>query len=69
MEAPLFHLYSGRSKEDGVRIEAIRGVGNAYELMTKVAAQIPGSYFILSTKTNAVCGSIDTSKSLSHSEW
>jgi hypothetical protein len=69
MEAPLFHLYSGHSKDDGVHIEAIRGIGNAYELMTKVAAQSPGSYFILSTKTNAVCGSIDTSKSLTYLKW
>jgi hypothetical protein len=61
MEAPIFHLYLGRNKEDAVRIEVIRGMGNAYELMTKVATECPGSYFILSTKTNTVCGTIDTS--------
>jgi len=61
MDARNYHICSGRSKEDAVQLEVAQGIGNAYELMIKIAAECPGSYFILCSKTKIVCGSIDTS--------
>jgi hypothetical protein len=42
----------------GSRVE---GFGNVDELMTKIAAGIPGLYFIVSQKTHTIRGSIGTS--------
>ena len=62
MDARTYHICSGRSKENAVQLEVARGIGNAYELMIKIAARSPGSYFIVCSKTKNVCGSIDTSE-------
>ena len=35
-------------------VETVEGLGNAYELMTKVAAETPGPYFIVSRKTHTI---------------
>jgi hypothetical protein len=56
-----FDIFSGRVDKDAVWVETVEGFGNAYELMTKIAAGIPGSYFIVSQKTRSIRGSIDTS--------
>jgi len=61
MKAHTFEIYSGQVKKDAVCVETVQGIGNAYELMTKIAARSPGPYFILCRKTNTVCGSINTS--------
>lgn len=62
MDARTYHICSGRSKENAVQLEVARGIGNAYDLMIKIAARSPGSYFIVCSKTKNVCGSIDTSE-------
>jgi hypothetical protein len=56
-----FHIFWGRVHRTAVRVETIEGFGNAYELMTKIAAQDPGPYFIVSEDTRIVRGSINTS--------
>lgn len=61
MKVHTFEIYSGQVKRHSVCVETVQGIGNAYELMTKIAARSPGPYFILCKKTNTVCGSINTS--------
>jgi hypothetical protein len=56
-----FDIFWGRIDRAAVRVETVEGLGNAYELMTKIAAEDPGPYFILSLDTYTVRGSIDTS--------
>ena len=58
----MFDIFSGRVDKDAVWVETVEGLGNAYELMTKVAAEAPGPYFIVSRKTHTIRGSINTSK-------
>jgi hypothetical protein len=57
-----YHICSGHA-EEAVKLEAVQGLGNAYELMTKLAAKSPGFYFIVCSKSKTVRGSIDTSMS------
>lgn len=57
----MFDIFSGRVDKDAVWVETVEGFGNAYELMTKIAARVPGPYFIVSQKTRIIRGSIDTS--------
>jgi len=61
MPVPTFDVFSGRVDKNVFWIEAVEGSGNAYERMTKLAAQSPGPYFVFCTRTPTVCGSIDTS--------
>ena len=56
-----YDICFGRVKEDAVVIETVIGIGNAYDLMTKLASESPGTYFIVCASSNIVCGSIDTS--------
>ena len=56
-----FDIFCGRVDKDAVWVETVEGFGNAYELMTKIAAGIPGLYFIVSQKTHTIRGSIGTS--------
>jgi hypothetical protein len=57
-----YHICSGHADE-AIQLEAVQGLGNAYELMTKLAAKSPGFYFIVCSKSKIVRGSIDTSVS------
>ena len=57
----MFDIFCGRVDKDAVWVETVEGFGNAYELMTKIAEGIPGSYFIVTQKTHTLRGSIDTS--------
>lgn len=59
-----YDICSGRMKEDAVVIETVLGMGNAYDLMTKLAWESPGTYFIVRANTDIVCGSIDASSEL-----
>jgi hypothetical protein len=56
-----FDIFSGRIDDEATQVETVEGFGNAYDLMTKIAAKYPGPYFIVSRKSHTVCGSIDTS--------
>ena len=58
---PRFDIFSGQIDKNASRIETIEGLGNAYELMTKLAERSPGSYFIRDSRTHIIRGSIDTS--------
>jgi hypothetical protein len=56
-----FDVFSVQADGNASRIETVEGLGNAYELMTKVAERSPGRYFVLNPRTHIVQGSIDTS--------
>lgn len=58
---PTYEIFSGRVDKNAVWIETVEGLGNAYELMTKIAAETPGPYFIFCSRTHTLCGSINTS--------
>jgi hypothetical protein len=58
---PAYEVFSGRVDKKAVWIETVEGLGNAYELMTKIAAETPGPYFIFCSRTRTLCGSINTS--------
>jgi hypothetical protein len=58
---PTYEIFSGRIDKNAVCVETVEGLGNAYELMTKIAAETPGPYFIFCSRTQRLCGSINTS--------
>ena len=45
-----FDIFSGRVDKDAVWVETVEGLGNAYELMTKVAAEAPAHLRGVGTK-------------------
>ena len=63
---PVYEIYSGRIHDDPILLESVYGLGNAYELMTKIATKTPGRYFIACARTSIVQGTIDTSAYFSH---
>jgi hypothetical protein len=58
---PAYDVYSGRINENPTWLESVHGLGNAYELMTRLATKSPGPYFIARANTKFVQGTIDTS--------
>ena len=64
-----FDVCSGRINEDARIIETVTGMGNAYDLMIRMAWEIPGTYFIVCANTNIVCGTIDTSVTQPRPLW
>ena len=61
VHSPVYDIYSGRIHENPTWLESVHGLGNAYELMTRLATKSPGPYFIARAKTSIVQGTIDTS--------
>jgi hypothetical protein len=57
----VYDVYSGRINNNPTWLESVRGLGNAYELMTRLATKSPGPYFIARANTKVVQGTIDTS--------
>jgi hypothetical protein len=60
-DVPVYDVYSGRITDNPTRLESVHGLGNAYELMTRLATKSPGPYFIARANTKLVQGTIDTS--------
>ena len=60
-DAPVYDVYSGRITDNPTWLESVHGLGNAYELMTRLATKSPGAYFIARANTKFVQGTIDTS--------
>ena len=60
-----YDIYFGRMGEDAVIVGTVTGMGNAYDLMTKLASESPGAYFVVCANTNIVCGSINTTNEVS----
>ena len=59
--SPAYDIYWGRANDNPTWVDSVDRLGDAYELMTKVAATSPGTYFIVCARTGTVRGSIDTS--------
>jgi hypothetical protein len=57
----VYDVYSGRINHNPIWLESVHGLGNAYELMTRLATKSPGPYFIARANTKFVQGTIDTS--------
>ncbi|MGB7493844.1 MAG: hypothetical protein WBR26_24060 [Candidatus Acidiferrum sp.] len=62
MKVPTYEIFSGRLDKNALWIESVEGLGNAYQRMTELADQVPGSYFIFCIQTHTICGSINTSQ-------
>jgi hypothetical protein len=60
-DVPVYDVYSGRITDHPTWLESVHGLGNAYELMTRLATKSPGPYFIARANTKFVQGTIDTS--------
>jgi hypothetical protein len=58
-----YDIFSGHVNKAALWIEAVDGLGNAYQRMTELAANSPGCYFIFCTRTQTVRGSINTGTS------
>ena len=63
---PVYDIYSGRIHDNPTLLDSVYGLGNAYELMTKIATKTPGRYFIACARTSIVQGTIDTSAYFSY---
>jgi hypothetical protein len=60
MKLPQYDIFSGCADKDALWIETVEGLGNAYDLMTKIAAESPGRYFVFCPRSHAIRGSINT---------
>jgi hypothetical protein len=59
---PQYDLFAGTFGDgDALWLEAIEGLGIAYEKMKWRAARVPGKYFVFCQSTHTVQASIDTS--------
>jgi hypothetical protein len=55
-----YDIFSGQMSNAAMWLEAVEGLGNAYQRMTELAANSPGCYFIFCTRTHTVRGFINT---------
>jgi hypothetical protein len=62
MGIPQYDIFRGRFGDgDAIWLEAVEGLGVAYEKMKARAATVPGKYFVFCQTTHAVQDTIDTS--------
>ncbi len=61
MSVPEYDLFSGIFDKNAMWLEAVEGLGNAFERMKDLASEAPGSYFVFCTRTHQVLASVDTS--------
>ena len=55
-----YDIFSGCADKNPVWIETVEGLGNACDLMTKIAAESPGRSFVFCPRSHALRGSINT---------
>ncbi len=61
MSVPEYDLFCGIFDKNAMWLEAVEGLGNAFERMKDLASEAPGSYFVFCTRTHQVMASVDTS--------
>lgn len=61
MKIHKYDIFSGRTKEDAVWIDAVEGLEAASNRMRVAATEKPGPYFVVCTETNRILNSVDTS--------
>ncbi|HTZ48566.1 MAG TPA: hypothetical protein VMH20_13295 [Verrucomicrobiae bacterium] len=64
-----YDIFSGQMNNAALWVEAVEGLGNAYQRMTELAANSPGCYFIFCTRTHTVRGSINTVNPEEQRDW
>ena len=50
MKEPTFDIFSRRSDNEAIWIQAVQGLSKARERMEQIAAQNPGKYFLFSPR-------------------
>ena len=50
MSVPEYDLFSGIFDKNAMWLEAVEGLGNAFERMKDLASEAPGSYFVFCTQ-------------------
>ena len=64
MKPQKYDIFSGRTKENAVWIDAIEGLEAASARMRALAVKQPGPYFVFSTGTNTILNSVDPAEVL-----
>jgi len=59
---PAFGLFAGSGDKDAMWLETVEGLDNARNRMERLAAQVPGKYFVFSVPNRAVVAKTDTTK-------
>ena len=57
-----FDLFAGSGDKDAMWLETVEGLDNARSRMERLAAQVPGQYFVFSVHNCAVVAKTDTTK-------
>jgi hypothetical protein len=64
MKEPLFDVFSGASEKDAVWLESVEGLSDTRRRMERLAANVPGAYFLYSPLSHSILAKIDTRKRL-----
>jgi hypothetical protein len=62
MNEPIFDIFMGTLDKNPMWLEAVEGLSNARERMERIAAAIPGPYFIFSQATHSILARTETLK-------
>jgi len=55
-----FDIFSGAPEENGLWVEAVEGFSSAHQRMGQIAAEKPGTYFLLSNTDQSILTRVDT---------
>ena len=55
-----YDIFSGSTDKDAVWLDAVEGLGAAYDRMKVYARRSPGPYFVFCQKTHAVLAHVNT---------
>jgi hypothetical protein len=60
MEQATYDVFAGISRQHARWIETVQGLANARERMWQIAGEIPGCYFISSSREGSILTKIET---------
>lgn len=60
MDEETFDIFSGAPEENGLWVEAVEGLSTAHRRMGQIAAEKPGTYFLLSSTDQSILTRVDT---------
>jgi len=64
MSEPTFDIFSGTSDRDAVWLECVDGLSEARQRLERIAAVIPGAYFLYDSASRSVIAKSSTTKQL-----
>jgi hypothetical protein len=64
MKEPTFDIFSGTSDRDAVWLECVDGLSQARQRLERIAAAIPGAYFLYDPASRSVIAKSSTTKQL-----